>query len=131
MEFVKERTLEGFGHRLRELRMGRGLTQIALGKAVGASNRVIAYYEDEDAQPPGPMLVDLARALRVSVDQLLGVKPVKDAPNPRTARLLNRLRRIEDLPPADQRAVLRYLDALLGRNGNGGRRRRALVGGEK
>ena len=32
---------------------------------------------------------------------------------PQTARLLKRLRRIEELPPADQRAVLRLVDAIL------------------
>ena len=127
MELMKERTIEGFGTRLRELRQGRGLTQIDLGKTVGVSNRVIAYYEDKNAQPPGPMLADLAQALRVSIDQLLGVKPVKDLASPRTARLMNRLRRVEDLSPADQRALLRYLDALLIRhiNGNGKRRARS------
>lgn len=124
MEPVKERTLEGFGHRLRELRMGRGLTQIELGKKVGVSNRVVAYYEDENAQPPGPMLADLARTLRVSVDQLLGLKSVKETLSPKTARLINRLRRIEQLSPADQRALLRFLDALLLRYGNGSERSR-------
>ena len=112
-ETMKGRTLEDFGRRLTELRKARGLTQIDLGREVGVSNRVIAYYEEDGAQPPGPMLVDLAKALRISVDQLLGVKPLKETPSPRTARLLNRLRRVEELPAPDQRALLRYLDALL------------------
>jgi len=122
---MKGRTLDNFGGRLEELRKARGLTQIDLGKMVGVSNRVIAYYEEDGAQPPGPMLVDLAKALRVSVDQLLGIKPFKESVSPRTARLLNRLRRIEELSPADQRAVLRYLDALLVRNGRERTRRHA------
>jgi transcriptional regulator with XRE-family HTH domain len=117
METMKGRTLENFGRRLADLRKTRGLTQIDLGREVGVSNRVIAYYEEDGAQPPGPMLVDLAKALRISVDQLLGVKPLKEKTSPRTARLLNRLRRVEELSLADQRALLRYLDALLLRNG--------------
>lgn len=80
---------------------------------------MIAYCEDRNAQPPGPMLVDMARARRVSSDELLGLKPVKDRTSPRTARILNRLRRIEELRRAEQRAVLRYLEALL-RDRNGG-----------
>ncbi len=120
MAAMKYRSCEGFGPRLRELRKRRGLTQIDLGKLLGVSNRVIAYYEDRNAQPPGPLLVDMARALRVSCDEILGLKPIKDTTSPRTARLLNRLRRIEELRPAEQRAVLRYLEALLrDRNGNG------------
>lgn len=110
---VKERTLDGFGARLAALRQARGLTQDELGTAVGISNRMIAYYERQDAQPPGAILVELARALRVSTDELLGVKPITEKLSPKTARLLKRLRRIEELPAADQRAVLKLVDALL------------------
>lgn len=110
---MKERTLEGFGARLATLRQAKGMTQVELGAAVGVSNRVIAYYEADDAQPPGAMLVDLARALRISTDELLGVTPVSEHTSPKTASLLKRLRRIEELPPADQRAVLKLVDAML------------------
>lgn len=113
---MKARTYEGFGPRLAEIRKGRGVTQAGLGARVGVSQRVIAYYEDETAQPPGAMLADLAQALHVSVDELLGLKPVKAAVSPKAARLLNRLRRVEELPPADQRIVLGTLDALLAKN---------------
>ena len=106
-------TLEGFGPRLAALRQSRGLTQVELGQAADVSQRVIAYYEAESAQPPGSLLVALARALRVTTDTLLGVAPVRDSLAPRTARLLKRLQRIEELPPADQRAVLKLVDAML------------------
>jgi transcriptional regulator with XRE-family HTH domain len=121
---MKERTIEGFGERLSQVRRSRGMTQAELGKAAGVSNRVIAYYEQDGAQPPGAMLLDLARALRVSTDQLLGLKPAKDKTSPRTARLMKRLRKIEDLPPADQRTVLKILDSLLERHGRDGHQRR-------
>ena len=110
---MKERTLEGFGTRLAELRQARGLSQEELASSVGVSRRVIAYYEAKSAQPPGALRVDLAHALRVSTDELLGVTPVRDTLSPKTARLLKRLRRIEELPPADQRAVLKLVDAML------------------
>jgi transcriptional regulator with XRE-family HTH domain len=110
---VKERTLEGFGVRLAAMRQARGLTQDELGAAVGISNRMIAYYERDDAQPPGAILVELARTLKVSTDELLGVKPLSEKTSPKTARLLKRLRRVEELPPADQRAVLKLVDAML------------------
>jgi transcriptional regulator with XRE-family HTH domain len=120
LEFpMKERTLKGFGKRLAEIRQGRGMTQAELGESVGASKRVIAYYEQDDAQPPGAMLVDLARALRVTSDQLLGLKPPKEKTSPRTARLLKRLQKIGQLPPTDLRVVLKMVDGLLERNGRG------------
>ncbi len=77
------RTCEVFGKPLRTIRLAQGMTQEELGDAVGVSNRVIAYYEADDAQPPGAMLVDLAKKLRVSSDELLGLKPVKKRPRPR------------------------------------------------
>lgn len=111
---MKERTLDGFGPRLARLRKGKGLTQAELGEMVGGiSYRMIAHYERADAQPPGPILPDLARALGVSTDALLGVEPLKEEADPRTARLLKRLQRVQDLPTADQRAILKFLDALL------------------
>jgi transcriptional regulator with XRE-family HTH domain len=110
---MKARTLEGFGPRLAQIRKSRGLTQGELGERVGVSYRMIAHYERRDAQPPGPILPDLARALGVSADELLGIEPLREEVDPKTARLLKRLRRIEKLPPADQRAVLKILDALI------------------
>ena len=113
---MKERTLKGFGKRLADIRRNRAMTQGELGEAVGVSKRVIAYYEQEDAQPPGALLIDLARALRVSADQLLGIKVQKETTNPRTARLLKRLQKMEQLPPADLRVVLKMIDGLLDRD---------------
>lgn len=110
---MKTRTLEGFGPRLAAIRQAQGLTQAELGHAAHVSQRVIAYYETESTQPPGALLVDLARALRVSADELLGLKPRTDKTSPKTARLLKRLQKIEDLPPADQRAILKLVDAML------------------
>ncbi len=54
------------------MRQGRGPTQAELGRAVGVLQRVIAYYERAEAQPPGAMLGELAQALRVSLEELLG-----------------------------------------------------------
>jgi transcriptional regulator with XRE-family HTH domain len=109
----KQERGEGFGPRLARLRQSRGLTQEELGGAVGLSNRMVAYYERGDAQPPGPVLAALASALKVSTDELLGLRPIKDGTSPKTARLLKRLRKVEQLPAADQRAVFKILDGLL------------------
>lgn len=110
---MKEPSVDGFGTRLAALRQSRGLSQEALADAVGVSRRVIAYYEGRGAQPPGALLGTLARALRVSTDVLLGITASPERTSPKTARLLKRLQRIEELPPADQRAVLKLVDAML------------------
>ncbi len=109
----QDTTTEEFGPRLARLRQARGLTQEELGAAVGLSNRMVAYYERHDAQPPGAVLANFAEALKVSADALLGREPVKEGTSPRTARLLKRLKKVEELPPADQRTVLKLVNALV------------------
>jgi len=75
---------------------------------------MVAYYERDDAEAPrGPLLPALAEALTVSTDELLGVKPPQERASPRAARLMKRLAHVEQLPAADQRVVLRFVDALL------------------
>ena len=110
---MKERTTEGFGKHLAEIRRSKGMTQTDLGKAVGVSKRVIVYYEKDGSQPPGAMLVDLAQALGITTDELLGAKAFNKKTTPKKARLLKRLQKVESLPATDQRAVLRYIDALI------------------
>lgn len=110
---MKERTLEGFGKRLAAIRQSRGLTQTELGEKVGVSTRVIAYYEHEDAQPPGALLVDLAKTFRVSADHLLGLKLPKETKSPKNARLMKRIEKLQKLPPTDLRFVLKMVDGLI------------------
>ncbi|MFN8647612.1 MAG: hypothetical protein U0104_12660 [Gemmatimonadales bacterium] len=74
---------------------------------------MIPYYQGEGGHPPGALLADLVRTLKGTSDELLGLKPATEKPSPRTARLLKRLQKIEQLPAADQRTVLKLLDALL------------------
>ncbi|MGM0601245.1 MAG: helix-turn-helix domain-containing protein [Candidatus Rifleibacteriota bacterium] len=116
---MKERKLVGFGKRLTRLRKAKGLTQTELGKKAGVTQRVIAYYEADDSQPPGAILIDLADALEITVDELLGRKKIeKPLMSAQNARLLKRLQRIEKLPTADRRAVFKILDALLAQHEN-------------
>lgn len=110
---MKERSIEGFGRRLAAIRKQRGVTQAQLGDAVGVSNRVIAYYETESDQPPGALLVDICQALKVSADELLGIKTPAQSKAPKLARLMNRLQQVADLPAAQQRAVLQHIDGLI------------------
>lgn len=67
-----------FGERLRQYRRARGLTQQELADLLGVSNKSISRWESEGGYPDVPLLLPLARALQVSVDDLLdGEKPVR------------------------------------------------------
>ena len=117
MLFMKrESTIKDFGTRLAALRKERGLTQAQLGELVGVSYRVIAYYEGETSYPPAHLMEPLAKALKVSTDELLGIRELKRERNPENAALWRRLRKIEALPKKDQKALLHYLDALVQKN---------------
>jgi DNA-binding XRE family transcriptional regulator len=49
---LKTDPTETFGRRLVRLRKARGFTQTELGSLVGTTQRMIAYYERENARRP-------------------------------------------------------------------------------
>jgi transcriptional regulator with XRE-family HTH domain len=111
-----------FAESLVRARESRDWTQADLSRATGISERMIAYYERHGARPPGSHLATLAKALRVSADELLGLKSTKyptDRSTPRRTRLLRRLKMVERLSRDDQRAILKFIDALLESRGFG------------
>jgi transcriptional regulator with XRE-family HTH domain len=110
----RPRSTETFGQRLLRLRQARGYSQRELGDRVGVSQRMMTYYEREAEHPPAYLLPRLAETLGVTVDELMGVRPVKEqAAAPRNTRLWRKLREVEKLPPGDRKAVLKFVDALL------------------
>lgn len=76
------------------------------------SQGVVADYEANGVQRPDALLAALARVLKAPADELLGLKLVQEKPSPKAAPLPERMQKIADLSPADQRTVLTLLDAL-------------------
>ncbi len=60
------------GNRIKTLREARGLTQGALAKMINVTKSTISYYESGKRVPTVSNLHDLARALNVSFDYLMG-----------------------------------------------------------
>jgi len=85
---------EAFGPRLRRIREARGFSQGQLGQAIGASQRMIAYYETHAEKAPARHLTALAQVLRVSVDELVGYRPVETPAGRANPRLWHRLRQV-------------------------------------
>ena len=100
-----------------EIRQQRGLTQTQLAERIGSTQRVISYYETVADSAPGPIVVQLARALSVTADELLGLKPPKKAPeiieDPKTKRLWKKFQQVRQLPEKDQRAVIRLINSVV------------------
>lgn len=112
---MKKKLSIDFGKRLAQLRKAKGLTQTELGKKIGISKRMVAYYEGQANRPPAHLLVPIAKILKLSVDELLGVKlsSIKSTDN---ASLWRKLKKAEALSKKDQKTLLDFLDALLVRS---------------
>jgi transcriptional regulator with XRE-family HTH domain len=105
-----------FGERLASLRKAAGLSQSAIGRQIGASQRMIAYYESRAALPPGHVLAALAAALGTTVDELMGNKPARTSKKASNQRLWRRFAQIEQLPLRDRKELFSVIDAYLERH---------------
>jgi transcriptional regulator with XRE-family HTH domain len=85
-----------------------------LARLIHATQRAISYYEVEATFPPAEAIVKLAKALRVSTDELLGLKRLREEDKDQDEqRLWKKFRQIRLLPEKDQRAVARMVNSLV------------------
>ena len=77
------------------------------------SRRMIAYYEGETGHPPASFLVELARALDVSTDELLGLTATKAATSTISTRWERRIRQIERLGNKPKQQIVAFIDAIV------------------
>ena len=104
-----------FGQRLYQIRMGKVMNQIDLAQAINSTQRAISSYETGTSYPPLPVIVDLAKALKVSVDDLVGLKetkPKKEKQDANDTRLWKKFKKVKELPDKDQRAIIRMINSL-------------------
>lgn len=116
---AKRQPKETVGDRIRQLRKARGLTQTELGEAVGVTQRVVTYYENEGGTLAPELLLKFAQALGVSPNDILG-RPrgagSLDSALPDNLRLWRKLKQVETLPPPERRQIIQLIDALVERN---------------
>lgn len=106
-----------FGRRLREIRKRRGLTQAELAQKLGLQQSMIAQYERGYIRVhAATLIVRLAAALQVTPNDLLGTEELKIDGALQNRALLRRLKQVDQLPVADQKALIRFLDALIARH---------------
>jgi len=84
-----------------------------LAAELGIAQRMIAYYEKQTEHPPTHLLPLLARTLRVSADELLGIQKPKPVRKTRDTRLWRRFSQIEKMGQQERRQVLQVLDAFI------------------
>jgi transcriptional regulator with XRE-family HTH domain len=102
------------GEKIKHARRQRKLTQVGLAEFVGINSNHLSRLERGIFQPSAEVLRALAGALEVSVDYLLsqgeeGPTEVHVADK----SLVERIRLIEQLEPADRDALMRVIDSML------------------
>jgi transcriptional regulator with XRE-family HTH domain len=106
------------GARIAALRKAQGITQVDLAQALGVSQQTINSYETGRRRVPVSTLPPLARTLGVSIEELIGEPPStatrKRGPTP---KLMQQVERIQQLPRAQQRFIMRMLDTMLAQQG--------------
>lgn len=104
---------ETFGQRLARIRKAKGYTQVELARKMDIIQVLISDYECDKLRPYHEIIVRLARALEISTDELLGVKPFKSKDVTVSLRLRRRLQKIDSLPAAKQKVILQTIDTFI------------------
>lgn len=65
---------EKFSNRLKELRMELNLSQQALAKTIGVTQKAIDFWEKDVNEPKASYIIKLAKFFNVSSDYLLGIE---------------------------------------------------------
>jgi transcriptional regulator with XRE-family HTH domain len=90
------------------------MTQVELARLLGMPQALLSDYERGRLRVHGGLIVALAQTLRVSSDEILGLKPSKQNGRSPDRRLLRRLEEIEKLPRGERQALLKTIDRFLG-----------------
>lgn len=115
---------EEAGRRIRALRESRGITQVELARALGIPQPNVSEMERGVRGLTVHQTVKLAKALKVSTDELLvGGNGTREQKTGTSLKLVRRLQRIERLPEPRQRVVLKFIDALIDQEGGAKRER--------
>jgi transcriptional regulator with XRE-family HTH domain len=102
---------QAIGQRLAEIRRSRSLTQIQLAEKIGINQYQISDYETGRLHLSDEMIIRLAQALSTSADSILGLNEVStESPS---LKLMKRLQKIENLPPNQQKVLLKNIDMFL------------------
>jgi transcriptional regulator with XRE-family HTH domain len=107
----------GLGHRLRQLRQERNMTQQDLAKASKAHYTHISRYEADKSLPAADTLRRLADALGTTVDFLMDGATQDNAKTRLNDKaLLQRFQEVANLPDDKKATIMELMDAFLAMN---------------
>lgn len=101
------------GTRIAELRKVQNITQVQLAATLDISQQTMNAYEMGHRRVPVSALSVLARALGVSVEELLGDTASAAKKRGPAPKLQQQIERIQQLPRTQQKFVMQMLDTVL------------------
>jgi transcriptional regulator with XRE-family HTH domain len=104
---------KAIGARIRELRKRQGMTQTELAAELGINQSAVSDYEKGVVRMHAAMLAGVAKALKASADEILGLEKAKQNGHAVDRRFLRRVERLDQLSRRDQQALLGTIDAFL------------------
>ena len=101
------------GKRIAILRQAKGLTQKMLAEKIGIKRALVSDYERGKVRIYGDMIARIAIVLKVSSDDILGLKLKSFDKQMPSLKIMKRVRQITELPAAKQKIILRNIDINL------------------
>ena len=107
-----EAFFQELGQRIATFRQRQGYSQRQLASVLDIKQQVLAAYEKGIRRIPASQLPSMSEALKVGVDDLLGIlpKPIKRGPS---TRLERRIEDLKQLPESRQKLVLELVETVL------------------
>lgn len=103
---------EDLGERIVSRRKELGMTQTELGDLIGVTQQVIASYETARRQIPTWRVTELAKALDIPLETLMGLNARTPKRGPKSV-LEKQVSALQRLPKKDQLLASQLLDKLL------------------
>lgn len=103
---------EDLGERIVSRRKELGMTQTELGDLIGVTQQVIASYETARRQIPAWRVTELAKALEIPLEVLMGLNTSTPKRGPKST-LERQVSALQQLPKKDQDLASQLLDKLL------------------
>ncbi|AYC19231.1 HTH-type transcriptional regulator Xre [Dickeya dianthicola] len=105
--------MSAFAERLRLLREARNLSQVRLSELLGVDPRAYNRWEKGATAPHLDTVIKIADVLQVTLDELVGRRPVSEEVKIRNHTLHALWQKADLLPDSDQQALIAVLDSFV------------------
>ena len=116
---ITERGTIAIANRIADTRKERGISQQQIAKKLGVTQPIISRYERGELRIHAELLVKIAKILKVTTDELLGLQPPKndgkkkdELDTPSKRRMWKKFQQVAKWPEKDQRAVIRLINSV-------------------